>query len=101
MALWSQWMSFIKVKWSHNHSDEPTLLYSELDEHRKEVRKVEVFPDRSMGFAGRNISRPDPKTWLGNESIPNVEQIASDPQFEPAEICREEFELLYLSAQLY
>jgi hypothetical protein len=37
--------SYLKLIWHHEFIDEPTWLYSELDENRYEVRKVEVFKD--------------------------------------------------------
>jgi hypothetical protein len=36
-------MNYVRVEWKHPHQDEPILLYSELDEERFEVRKIEVF----------------------------------------------------------
>jgi hypothetical protein len=38
-------MHYIKVFWKHQHRDEPVELYSELDDGRWEVRKVEVSRD--------------------------------------------------------
>ena len=44
-------MKYIKVHWIHDFADEPEMLYSEIDSHDNEVRKVEVFKDGSMGYA--------------------------------------------------
>jgi hypothetical protein len=35
-------MTHIVVTWHHQHPDEPVELFSELDDERFEVRKVEV-----------------------------------------------------------
>lgn len=36
-------MKYIKVIWMHSFDDEPTELYSEIDDERYETRKVEFF----------------------------------------------------------
>lgn len=83
-------MAYIKVKWLHSHADEPILLYSELDEGRWEKRKVEVFADGHCGYAGPTESAGS--TRLGEEPIPLLQVISSDPQFKPVEITKQEFD---------
>ena len=83
-------MKYIRVKWNHKHQDEPVLLYSELDAERWEKRKVEVFRDGRCGYASADESCGS--TQLGEEPIPPLAEIASDPQFEPVEIVEQEFE---------
>jgi hypothetical protein len=90
-------MQYIKVAWKHAHPDEPVLLYSELDDARWEIRKVEVFRDGLLGYA----SRKDPlrgSTGLSVEQVPALSKIASIPEFEPAEITRAEFEEIWRQA---
>lgn len=36
-------MDYVLVEWFHNLEDEPSEIYSELDQDRREVRKVEFF----------------------------------------------------------
>lgn len=36
-------MDYVLVEWDHDLDDEPCLVYSELDESRRETRKVEFF----------------------------------------------------------
>ena len=57
------------------------LFYSELDEHRVETRKVEIFPNG------------DSRTTLGG-AISSVWDAATK-RFETVEISREEFELVW------
>jgi hypothetical protein len=83
-------MQFIKVKWIHSHSDEPILLYSELDGARYETRKFEVFPNGTKGYANR--SEEFGSTNLGTDPVPPIEEIASDEQFVPQEITQQEFD---------
>jgi hypothetical protein len=88
-------MTYIRVRWVHSFPDTPVLLYSELDDQRWEVRKVEVYGDGRKGFAGPNESAGD--TMLGKEPIPPVTEISSDPQFDPSEISKHEFETVWVA----
>jgi hypothetical protein len=83
-------MKYIKVKWIHNFLSEPTLLLSEIDSNRNELRKIEIFADGSMGYASEFESSEH--TLLGEMPIPVLNEISSDPQFVAEEIGREEFE---------
>ena len=85
--------SYIRVTWLHSFADEPRLLYSELNDERWETRKVEQFPDGRFGFASAKCRSA--KTKLGEEIIPLLSEIAADPQFEPVEITKEEFETVW------
>lgn len=86
-------MRYLKVKWDHDNPTDPALLYSELDDARWEVRKVEVFLDGSKGYASSDESAKS--TGLGLEPLPFLEDIAADPQFKPVEITKEEFETVW------
>ena len=44
-------MTYLKCNWNHSFPDAPITLYSELDDLRWELRKVEVFRDARMGYA--------------------------------------------------
>jgi hypothetical protein len=83
-------MNYIKVKWIHSHANEPVLLYSELDEDRWEKRKIEVFAVGHFGYASSGESAGSSR--LGEEPIPPLAEIASEPQFKPVEITKQEFE---------
>ncbi|QDU28547.1 hypothetical protein ETAA8_36490 [Anatilimnocola aggregata] len=88
--------TYICVQWIHRHSDYPVQLYSELDEHRFEVRKVEVSRDGRMSFAGERSQSGD--TRLTTEPIPSFAEIASDKHFSPREISVAEFEAVWSAA---
>jgi hypothetical protein len=85
-------MHYIKVRWLHSHADEPILLYSELDQDGWETRKVEVFADGRIGYASATEATPSTRTKLSIEPLPPLDEIASDPQFQPVEITKDEFE---------
>ena len=86
-------MKYICVKWKHSNLDDPILLYSEIDEQRMETRKIEIFADDSQGYA--SIVESIGTTRLGELPVPELIEISGDPQFEPAEIAKEEFERLW------
>jgi hypothetical protein len=89
-------MKYMKVSWRHTHPDEPTLLYSELDDARWETRKVEIFRNGNIGYASSTASSGSSE--LGIVPIPPISIIASDPEFEPTEITKEEFEEVWRRA---
>ncbi|MGW5052581.1 DUF6881 domain-containing protein [Actinokineospora sp. NPDC004072] len=41
---------YLKVLWHHDYPDEPVATWSEIDDERWEVRKVEQYPDGSFGW---------------------------------------------------
>ena len=86
-------MEYIRVHWIHNSQGDPVLLYSELDDSRYEVRKIEVFSDQTIGFAEQNASQGS--TVLGKTPIPPIEEIAWDKQFKPEKISESQFELIW------
>ena len=86
-------MRYLHVQWVHDHPDEPVEIYSEINDDRWELRKVELFPDGSAGFASSTEGMGS--TMLSVEPLPAVEEIGSDPQFKPVEISREEFEKVW------
>jgi hypothetical protein len=86
-------MTYLRVGWKHQNPDEPVTLYSELDADRWEVRKVEVFRNGRCGHASAEASSGG--TELGRGPIPELHEIVKDPQFEPFEISRDEFEAVW------
>jgi hypothetical protein len=89
-------MIYIRVKWMHSHATEPIWIYSELDTDRWELRKVEIYVDGRMGFADKD--REINGSMLSIEPLPSLPEIAADPQFEIAEIGRDEFEEIWAKA---
>lgn len=83
-------LEYLRVRWKHKHPDEPVFLYSELDGARREVRKLDVYRDGVYGWA--DASEEVGGTRLSEVPVPASEEIARDPEFEPAMITREEFE---------
>jgi hypothetical protein len=55
-----------------------------------------LFPDGRLGFASRTDNSTGTK--LSSEKAISVEEIAEDPQFEPAAILPDEFEQIWRQA---
>ena len=89
-------MIYMKVRWKHNFSDEPILLFSEMDDNRNEIRKVEVYRGDLMGYAWGDISSNG--TFLSKCEIPELSVINEDIQFRGVEIGKEEFERIWEKA---
>lgn len=90
-------MNYIRVRWLHNSPASPVLLYSELNPELWELRKVEVYKDGRADFADRE--EQSGSTKISIEPLPTLEEIASDPEFEPVAISAEEFESVWKQAK--
>lgn len=89
-------MDYLKVHWIHSNPNEPVLLMSELDADRYETRKVEVFADGRLEFAGAGHSSGE--TVLGEKPVPATADIAADHQFIVETLDVEGFEAAWLAA---
>jgi len=89
-------MKYMKVSWLHSLPEEPTVLYSEIDDGGWERRKVYVFRNGRLGFA--SATEETDSVFLSIEPIPALSEIAADPQFVPEEIDGKEFEDMWSKA---
>jgi hypothetical protein len=85
-----------KVYWHHESSDEPVVLYSEVDDSGWETRKVEAYRDGRQDFG--DASRSTGTTMLGKVVTPSVEEIDAQQEFSAAEISHDEFESIWRRA---
>jgi hypothetical protein len=89
--------SFLKVMWHHDYPDEPVWLYSELDDERYEMRKVEVYRDGRRTFADRDRSVGG--SMLGEIPAPMIPEFEDEIEDLTAqEIGVEEFEVEWVAA---
>ena len=72
------------------------MLYSELDENRNELRKVEVYRDGRRDFSDGSSSTGNTK--LSEEPILPILDINQDAQFEAFSIQQEEFDAVWKNA---
>jgi hypothetical protein len=91
-------MKYIKVYWHHSFIDEPTVLYSEIDQNRSERRKVYLYRNGRSGYA--SSTEATNSVFLSSEPLPLLSEIAADPQFDPHEIEKQEFENIWSRAHL-
>jgi hypothetical protein len=84
---------YIQVKWKHDNSQDPILIYSEIDDEQWEHRKVEVFQNGRRGFADETEEAGGSR--LGLEPWPDLMRLGTEPEFEIAEISAEEFEQIW------
>ena len=86
-------MQYSRLQWHHSSPSEPIEIFSEYDQDGWERRKVEVFRDGSVRFAG------------GSESVggcqlsliprPPDEEVIDEPEFRVFEMTKEEFERMW------
>jgi hypothetical protein len=86
-------MKYIRVRWKHTNPDEPVWIFSEVAGDGEEVRKLECFKNGFCDFAGPADSSGTTK--LSTQLLPEMAELARDPEFEPVEITREEFEKVW------
>jgi hypothetical protein len=86
-------MTYLIVKWKHSNPDEPSLLYSEIDEQRMQHRKIDIYPDGRWDFADEHEEVGG--SILGEAPTPSVDQLNSGPEYEAVEIDKDEFEKLW------
>ncbi|GAB1097524.1 MAG: hypothetical protein Sw2LagBPW_30030 [Shewanella algae] len=86
-------MRYIDVEWKHDFNYEPTRLVSEIGSDGYEIRKLEFFPDGSVGFAFESIESLN--TRLGIDMVPSLEEINSQEEFQGKSTSKEQFELLW------
>ena len=87
-------MKYIRVKWNHNNPDEPVWLFSEVAPDGREIRKIECFKNGFCDFA--SIEASSGSTRLSTQKLPSLTELARDPEFEPVEITKEEFEEVWV-----
>lgn len=86
-------MDYLHVRWQHDAADAPVDIYSELDDDRWEVRKVEVFPDGTRHYA--DDWRSTGRTGLSEVPLPSFEELAAQRVLTPAVIDGAEFERMW------
>jgi hypothetical protein len=86
-------MRYIDVQWYSDGEGDPVRLVSELDEQRYELRKLEFFRSGAVGFA--DALRESGGTRLGELSVPSLEEINADAQFNAISIAPQDFEALW------
>ena len=90
-------MKYIRVKWKHTNPDEPVWFFSEVNADGTELRKIECFHNGFCDIAGREASSGS--AHLSIQNLPNLSELAKDPEFEVIEITKKEFEEVWVKRQ--
>ena len=73
-------MEYIQLEWFHDMKTEPYIIYSEINDMRYEVRKIEVFKDGTYIKCSEEMV--DSKIELADIPFPaDLNEINSDKQF--------------------
>jgi hypothetical protein len=72
-------MTYEKLRWLQNLPGLPVLIFSEVDEARWEVRRIEVFADGTMRYADRDTPH-DANTGLSEVQM-STGRSAGNPEF--------------------
>ncbi|MFJ7205263.1 DUF6881 domain-containing protein [Streptomyces sp. NPDC098789] len=83
-------MRYLKLVWHHDSTDDPQVIWTEINDNNIEIRKIEYYEDGRLGLAG--AGRSDGSTELGLWAVPPIEEIKRSPEFSPTEISPAEFE---------
>lgn len=83
-------LKYILLKWFHDLEDEPCEIYSEIDDQRYEVRKIEIYKNGTTYICDEKTI--DPQIELGDVAFPeDLDEIDQDIQFFARYISKEEF----------
>jgi len=83
---------YLHVRWRHEFADEPTDIYSEVEDGW-ESRKVEVYADGRVDCAGEGFQSGS--TYLAELEFSSLEEIAAVPGFDPEYITGVAFEEMW------
>ncbi len=86
-------MTYLDVVWLHTDDALPVRIVSELDAQRREVRKLEFFRSRGVGFADSDFAFG--RTDLAAAPLPDLARLNADPQRHGVEISAKEFAVLW------
>jgi hypothetical protein len=86
-------MRYIDVKWLHDNQEYPIRLVSEIGPDDYEIRKLEFFKDGRCGFACE--SEASLGVELGAATVPSLDEINTESEFDGEEISQSDFEKLW------
>ena len=87
----------LKVYWLHDFPDEPTIIYSEVDDNGWEIRKIEQYRDGRADIAYSDIETGS--TRLAEVQYSPIEEISAQDEFWPALITSADFAAAWGSAR--
>src|SRR5688572_29678954 len=76
----------------------PVRIYSEIDEMRNEIRKVEIYEPGAVGLVSDEIEYcEEPKRYIGlaDQPIPPISDGSNDKELQAYTISKDEFEAIW------
>jgi len=87
-------LKYILLKWFHNLDDEPYKIYSEIDDQRYEVRKIEIYKNGTIYICDEQMNNS--QIELADVAFPeDLDEINQDRQFFAQYISKEKFESIW------
>jgi hypothetical protein len=83
----------VKVRWIHELPDEPVLLYSEIDDQRTELRKVEEYRDGRLDAV--NAVSHTGSMVLSATAMPSLAEINAQSEFHGEPMSEDELEQVW------
>lgn len=90
--------SFLHARWRHAPAGSPLEIFCELDDARRETRKVEVFAGDRWHWAGPDGTSHG-QTELAEIALPTLAEIQRDIAFDAREITAAMFEAAWVRAR--
>ena len=91
-------MQYIRVTWARPLPDAPKWVCSEVDDNRRELRRVEIWEDGRRGFACNEFKSES--TSLSREPVPSLDAFITSPRLRASALTRDEFESVWREAVL-
>lgn len=76
--------TYVKVRWHHDDDADPIVLFHEIGEGQRELRRVELFEDGRLLRSDK--VEPDAPVSLSVEPLPSIDEIRTQLQFSVVEI---------------
>ena len=80
----------------HRDPKYPVELWSEIDDGRWEIRKIDVFLDGTMQIASQESENKDAR--IGLIPTPELDKLNADGEFEAIYVGRDDFNALWHKA---
>jgi len=86
-------LEYLYITWKHSFIDEPNEFFIELNEHRIQVRVLEIYENGEIAYAS---NEQEFNTFLATEEYPIIDEINKSEEFKAKLITKEYFEKIWL-----
>jgi hypothetical protein len=85
-----------KVLWRHEYSDDPVVIYSEIDDDNRETRRVEEYRDGQLEYASSSLGSGT--TRIADQPMASLEAMNAKPDFSASSIDAAQFDDVWVRA---